>query len=92
MGDSAGAAQAFKAALEITEKLAAGDPGNVLWQRDLIIGHYSLAQAEDDPKAHLEKALAVADALLASGRLAPADDYIPGALRDGLAALQGKAP
>jgi hypothetical protein len=34
-GDLAGALQSYRAALGITERLAAADPSNTLWQRDL---------------------------------------------------------
>jgi tetratricopeptide (TPR) repeat protein len=79
------AAKAFREALVIAEALSAADPANVVWLRDVITGHYSLAMAGDDPVPHFERALQIAEMMEADGRLAPADAYIPGALREALA-------
>ncbi|MCA1672899.1 MAG: hypothetical protein LC799_12110, partial [Actinobacteria bacterium] len=41
-GDLASAQQRFQAALTIAERLAAADPTNTAWQRDLSINHHKL--------------------------------------------------
>ena len=41
--DSAGALQAYEADLAIAERLAASDPGNAQWQRDLYISYWRMA-------------------------------------------------
>ena len=38
-GDLAGALESYQAGLDIAEKLAAADPGNAGWQRDLSVSH-----------------------------------------------------
>jgi tetratricopeptide (TPR) repeat protein len=70
-GDSARAAEAFQTSLEIAQRLASHDPGNVIWQRELLlchqrIGEISLARG-DSAKAleEYEKSLAMAQRLAA---------------------------
>ena len=41
-GDLPGALSAYEAALAIAERLAAADPGNANWQRDLAVSHNKL--------------------------------------------------
>ena len=54
-GDLAGALQAYQAGLDIRERLAAADPGNAGWQRDLVVSFHNLAttssQSENKPTA-----------------------------------------
>jgi tetratricopeptide (TPR) repeat protein len=80
-GDLAGAVAAYELALATAQRLAAQDPGNAGWQRDLIVTHVKLAEiAEDDQRMaararqHYEAALAIARDLEISKRLAPTDD------------------
>lgn len=58
------------------------------WQHDLIISHYKLAQAVDDPRGHYAKALEIAEAMEKKGMLVLSDAFIPGMLRQELAALK----
>jgi len=41
--DLSGAEEAYRASLAIRERLAAADPTNTEWQRDLSVSHYRLA-------------------------------------------------
>ena len=41
-GDLAAALVEYRAGLDIIQRLAAEDPGNAQWQRDLSIGHQSI--------------------------------------------------
>jgi Flp pilus assembly protein TadD len=43
-GDLAGARDSYQQDLKIAEKLAAGDPTNARWQRDLVVSHAKLGQ------------------------------------------------
>jgi tetratricopeptide (TPR) repeat protein len=63
------AVAAFRAGFTIIKKLADEDPGNVLWQTDLIIALRRLARAGDEPRVHLEQALAIARQLDDEGKL-----------------------
>ncbi|MFZ1813828.1 MAG: tetratricopeptide repeat protein [Rhizobiaceae bacterium] len=89
-GDLAGALVAFQASLVIRKKLAAGDPSNSQWQRDLIVSHVKLAEVGDDPVSQYEKALAIARELKRTGRLAPSDDWIVSDLEIRLKVAQGE--
>ena len=42
-GDLAGALRAFQASLKIAERLAAADPSNAGWQRDLWVSYWRMA-------------------------------------------------
>jgi hypothetical protein len=67
----------FSDAAGIRTKLAASDPGNAGWQRDLIVSNVKLAEISAAngrlPKAaeHYRAALTTAEVLAANGRLAP---------------------
>jgi tetratricopeptide (TPR) repeat protein len=63
------AVEEFRPAFAIIKKLAAEDPGNVLWQTDLVIALRRLARAGDEPRTHLEQALAIARQLDGEGKL-----------------------
>ena len=68
-------------ALAIAERLAEADPGNAEWQRDLIVSCVKLGDAEPEAaRSWLARALTVARALRAAGRLAPVDAWITGDL------------
>jgi tetratricopeptide (TPR) repeat protein len=94
-GDLAGALSAYEAGLAIRERLAAVDPSNTLWQRDLIVSHWRLAAVAErrgDGDAAVRAfgaALSLAERLAADGRLAPVDAYFPEELRRRLAAVGG---
>ena len=78
-GDRAGALQAYEQSRAIRDKLAARDPANAEWQRDLIVSNVKLAEvAEEASKAkrHYRAALDVAVALRDAGRLAPVDAWM----------------
>jgi hypothetical protein len=46
-GDLAGARDSYQNSRAIREKLAAGDPTNAQWQRDLVVSHVKLGQVAD---------------------------------------------
>ena len=48
-GDRTGALAAYEESLAITRKLAATDPGNAQWQRDLVLGLWRSRRASIDP-------------------------------------------
>jgi hypothetical protein len=84
-GDLTGALESFRASLAIAERLAAADPGNAGWQRDLIVSYAKLAEVEPGA-GWWAKGLGVAEKLAAEGRLAPTDAWIPEYLREKAAA------
>jgi len=72
-GDRAGALEAYRTGLAIVGRLAAADPGNAGWQRDLSVSHGRIANmlaAEGDRAGALE---AYRTGLAIVGRLAAAD-------------------
>ena len=91
-GDLPGALQAFTEGMNIRDQLAAADPGNAEWQRDLIVSHWKLADLLERPDraaeaaGHWSQALAIARTLAATGRLAPTDAYLVETLEHRLAA------
>ncbi len=79
--------------LKIAERLAAADPGNAGWQRDLIVSHWKLADLlekmadrQAEAAAHWSSALEIARRLADEGRLASADGYFVEELERRLAA------
>jgi tetratricopeptide (TPR) repeat protein len=60
-------------ALAIATRLAESDPTNAGWQRDLFIALNNVGDAGDDPRNNYRRALAIAKALNAQGRLLPND-------------------
>ena len=97
--DLPGALQAYTEAMNIADRLAAADPGNAQWQRDLIVSHWRLADLlERTPErtaaaaAHWSQALAIARALADTGRLAPTDAYFVETLEQRLAATREDPP
>ncbi|MGQ0445085.1 MAG: tetratricopeptide repeat protein [Beijerinckiaceae bacterium] len=91
-GDLAGALKSYSDSLAIRGKLAKADPGNAGWQRDLIVSYKNIADCSGpkERRAHLSRALEVAGALHASGRLAPADEWMLGALAKLIAEAEEK--
>jgi hypothetical protein len=97
-GKLVGALQAYKAALSIAQRLAASDPGNAGWQRDLIVSHWRIAEGLEQlserrgqAATHWGEALRITRELSASGRLAPTDSYFVEELGWRLAAAEGSA-
>ncbi len=93
-GDLAGALEAYGASLAIGERLAAQDPGNAAWQRDLVVSNVKMAEVATgeegraaEARSHYEAALAIATGLHESGRLAPRDAWMVEDLESRLAAL-----
>ena len=81
---------AYRDALAIAERLAAADPGNAEWQRDLIVSCVKLSEAAPaEAAAWLTRALGVARTLAQEGRLAPVDAWMPGELQSRLRAAAG---
>ena len=92
-GEGGAALAAYGSGMAIAERLAAADPGNAEWQRDLIVSCVKLAEAEPaTARVPLGRALAVARALSEAGRLAPRDVWILEELERRLRALDNEAP
>jgi tetratricopeptide (TPR) repeat protein len=70
-GDGPGALAAYRKGLAIRQALAARDPANANWQRDLIVSNVKLGKVTGD-KAHVRRALEIAEAMREQGILAPA--------------------
>jgi tetratricopeptide (TPR) repeat protein len=87
-GDLDAALAAYTAGMAIRERLAARDPANSEWQRALVVSCVSMADVAPDQAFDLyTRALDIVRGLAASGRLAPADAWMPGELESRLAAL-----
>ena len=84
-GDLGAALESFKAGLAIREQLAALDPGNAGWQRDLIVSYAKLAGMQPGA-GWWAKGLAVAEKLASERRLAPVDMWMVEDLREKAAA------
>jgi hypothetical protein len=67
-GDRDGALKAYKDGLDIAKQLAARDPANVVWQTDLVVSAWKLAETAED-KQHLASGLAILKRLYAEGKL-----------------------
>jgi tetratricopeptide (TPR) repeat protein len=64
-------------------ELAARDPSNTEWQRDLIVSNVKLAEIAEEASTaerHYQATLEIAVALRDSGRLAPVDGWLVGKL------------
>jgi tetratricopeptide (TPR) repeat protein len=87
-GDLPGALAAYTEDMAIAERLAARDPDNSDWQRDLIVSRAKVARvAPEQARRLLTRALDIVRELARSGRLAPADAWMPEDLEQRLAAL-----
>jgi hypothetical protein len=84
--------RSYTASHAVAERLAAADPGNAEWQRDLIVSNVKLAEvatAQDQQGRAAEcyrAALAIAQRLTDAGRLAPSDAWMVDELERRLAA------
>jgi hypothetical protein len=71
-GDLAGALSAYEESKAIAERLAASDPSNAGWQRDLVVSLWKLSAdglaAPRDAREYLKRVLEILDALDAAGR------------------------
>lgn len=85
-----GSKQAFEASLAIRQRLARSDPDNAIWQFDLVQAYINYAYVAKDPKAVLNKALALTLELERTGRLAPRDKSTIKYLRDLLAKFSAR--
>lgn len=85
LGRKKQAIAAYREALDVRRELAEAEPGNPARQRDLILAHSRMAEMGVERRANLKAALAIAERLEASGRLAASDANIPGRLRQALA-------
>jgi tetratricopeptide (TPR) repeat protein len=76
--------------LDIAERLARAEPERADYQRDLILSLLQQAPMTDGEaaRAHLQRALGIAEALQASGRLAPTDAGLLTALQNALGAMR----
>ena len=79
-GDGPAAQAAFRKSLAIGEALAARDPANAQWQRDLIACNVKLAEATGD-KSFARRALRIAEAMQQRSILAPRDRWMVDDLR-----------
>jgi hypothetical protein len=89
-GDLAGALREYGAGLAIAERLAAADPGNAQWRRDLWIACWKVAnllELSGDPSAtaHWRRALDTRSAVKQAGMYVfPGDEQFYQRLRDKL--------
>ena len=79
-GDRPAALKSYRASMEIAERLAEADPGNALWQRDLIISFVRLNEVTGD-RTYAQQALDVALRMQSLGILAPRDEWMIEELR-----------
>jgi tetratricopeptide (TPR) repeat protein len=81
-GNLDAALKAYEDSLAIAEKLAAQDPSNSGWQRDLIVSNVKLAEVAEKAgkgavaRGQYQAALEIAVALRDAGRLAPVDAWM----------------
>ncbi|MGR3747480.1 hypothetical protein, partial [Paracoccus sp. (in: a-proteobacteria)] len=75
-GDGAGALAAYREGMAISSALAARDPGNSVWQRDLIVSHVKLAERGGNAVEEYRAALAIAMKLSDADRLRPVDHWM----------------
>ena len=88
MGRREDAVASYRRALSLRLELARAEPDNAARQRDLILAHARMAEMGVDRRDNLAAALAIAEALEASGRLSQNDAAMPARLRQALAASQ----
>jgi len=74
-GDGPGALAAFRKSLALGEALAARDPLNAEWQRDLIVSLVKLGESTGDA-IYTARALRVAQEMQRRGILAPRDAWM----------------
>ena len=86
-GDGAGALAAYRKTHAILERLAASDPSNAGWQRDLIVSNVKLSEITGE-KRYVARALEVAHAMAERGILAPVDAWMVEDLERRNAALE----
>ena len=98
-GNFVEAVHAYTRRHAIAEHLAASEPANVEWQRDLILSHWGLAELLEripnhraDAVTHWARALAVAHSLADSSRLAPADAHFVATLEQRLTTASRSGP
>jgi tetratricopeptide (TPR) repeat protein len=70
-GSSADAIASLRQAVVLRKQIAASDPDNPLWQFDLALPLFWLAQAGDDPRSHYQEALAITQKPDVAGTLSP---------------------
>ena len=80
-GDGPGALTAYRTDLRIAEGLAAHDPANTEWQRDLAVscaklGNVDSGQTVDERRRHLTRGRGILASLKAENRLLPNQDWI----------------
>jgi hypothetical protein len=83
----------YLARLLSARRLAASDPRNAEWQRDLIVSHAKLAGADpQNAVAHWAEAHRIATEMQARGILAPVDAWLPGWLAEQIDAARAARP
>jgi hypothetical protein len=75
LGDSDAATLSYRSATAIAEALAARDPANAEWQRDLIVSFVKLGEATGDA-SFAARALHIAQDMQQRGILAPRDAWM----------------
>lgn len=89
LGNTGEAHHLFRQALDVQQRLAQAEPQRADLQRDLIVSHVKLAENNRaEAASHLEKALALAQRLKASGQTVQGLDWMVGDLADRLARAQ----
>ena len=74
-GDGPAALAAYRKGLAIAEALAARNPRNAEWQRDLIVSFVKLSEVTGD-RSYATRALEIARSMQARGTLAPRDAWM----------------
>ena len=88
-GDLAGALAAYDESLTIRRDLAARDPGNAGWARDVWVSYWKLAEADPaNAAAHWAEVVARMEDMAARGILLPTDAAHLDAARANLAAAR----
>jgi hypothetical protein len=83
----------YQASREILERLAQSDPGNAVWQRDLIVTYVKLAEVDlTGSRSFLIHALTIAQQMQRRGQLAPVDMRMLDDLARRIAALASGGP
>jgi tetratricopeptide (TPR) repeat protein len=87
-GPKADAIASIRKAVALREQIALADPDSAPWQFDLALSLFWLAQAGDEPQAHYQQALAIAEKLDAAGQLNADQKGLISSIQQALAALQ----
>jgi len=90
-GDSTAALTSYQAGLAIAERLAAADPGNTGWQRDVVVSYWkvaSLAGPKEERQRLLSTGLDALTKLRDSGQLRDSEEGWIEAFETAIATLE----